>query len=353
MGTRRNKGFTPRHISGRGACRSTARRLRGSRTIGEGHRSSRTKKVEKASRARANVWTFDALAGELAAKKIREGRSERTAKKLRWLFELASPFIVDRPIASITAPQVLAALQSVEFNGRLETATRMRESIGGVFRFAIATGRAVNDPTFALRGALAAPKVTHRAAITNPKAFGALLRTIDGFEGHPSTKTCLELQALLFPCPGELRLAEWREFDFDKAIWNIPAKRAKMRRGHACPLPQAIAVLEALHPITGRSALVFPGLRSASRAISENTMNAALRHMGIRRDEHSAHGFRATASTILNESGRFSADAIERALGHQDADEIRRAYSRGAYWAERVAMAQWWADHLDELRAAK
>lgn len=308
---------------------------------------------EKAGRAHAEVWTFDALAGELVAKKLREGKSERTAKKLRWLFELARPFIGNRPIASITAPQVLTALQKVESNGRLETATRMREAIGAVFRFAIATGRAENDPTFALRGALATPKVRHRSAITNPKAFGALLRVIDGFEGHPSTKACLQLQALLFPRPGELRLAEWREFDFDRTVWNIPAKRTKMRRGHACPLPrQAIAILEGLHPITGRGALVFPGLRSTSRAISENTMNAALRHMGIRPDEHTAHGFRATASTILNESGKFSADAIERALAHQDTDEIRRAYSRGAYWVERVAMAQWWADHLDELRAA-
>jgi integrase len=127
-----------------------------------------------------------------------------------------------------------------------------------------------------------------------------------------------------------------------------------MRRVHACPLSrQAVAILETLRPITGRGMLVFPGLRSADRAISENTMNAALRHMGIRPDEHTAHGFRATASTMLNESGNFSADAIERALAHQDADEIRRAYSRGAYWAERVGMAQWWADYLDELRTSK
>jgi integrase len=308
------------------------------------------KKAERASQARIDVWTFDFVAGELIAKKVREGKSERTIKKFRWLFELARPFIGNRSIASITAPQVLAALQSVESKGRLETATRMREAIGSVFRFAVATGRAENDPTFALRGALTTPKVRHRAAITNPKAFGALLRAVEGFEGQPTTKACLQLQALLFPRPGELRLAEWNDFDFDKGVWNIPAKRTKMRRDHACPLPrQAIAILKALYPLTGRGALVFPGLRSASRAISENTMNAALRHMGISQDEHTAHGFCATASTILNESGRFSADAIERALGHQDRNEIRRAYSRGAYWAERVEMAQWWADHLDEL----
>jgi integrase len=179
----------------------------------------------------------------VVAKKIREGKTERTAKKLRWLFELARPFMGSRPIASITAPEVLAALQSVESKGRLETATRMREAIGAVFRFGVATGRAENDPTFALRGALATPKVKHRAAITNPKVFGALLRLVDGFEGQPTTKACLQLEALLFPRPGELRLAEWNEFDLDKAVWSIPAKRTKMRREHGCPLPrQAIGI---------------------------------------------------------------------------------------------------------------
>jgi integrase len=229
----------------------------------------------------------------------------------------------------------------------------MREAIGSVFRFAVATGRAENDPTFALRGAIATPKATHRAAILDPKAFGALLRAIDGFQGQPTTRACLQLMALLFPRPGELRLAEWGEFDLDKAVWGIPAKRTKMRRDHACPLPrQAIAILEGLRPFTGHSVLVFPGLRTDKRPISENTLNGALRRLGYAKDEVTAHGFRATASTMLNESGLWSHDAIERALAHQDPDAVRRAYARGAYSDERARMAQWWADHLDELRKA-
>jgi integrase len=259
----------------------------------------------------------------------------------------------DRPFASITAPQVLTALQSVEAKGRFESATRMREAIGAIFRFAVATGRAENDPTFALRGALAIPKVAHRAAVLEPKAFGAMLRAIDGFQGQPTTRACLQLMALLFPRPGELRLAEWSEFDIAKAAWNIPAKRTKMRREHACPLPrQAVEILEAPRSITGRGALVFPGLRTDKRPISENTLNGALRRLGYSKDEATAHGFRATASTMLNECGLWSHDAIERALANQDPNAVRRAYARGAYSDERVRMARWWADHLDVLRAS-
>jgi integrase len=247
--------------------------------------------------------------------------------------------------------KAVSVLQSVETRGRLDTASRMREVVGQVFRFAIATARAVNDPTSALRGALTAPTVTHRATITEAKDFGGLLRAIDGFEGQPTTRACLQLMALLFPRPGELRLAEWSEFDFAKRAWIIPAQRTKMRREHTCPLPpQAVAILEALRPITGHGALVFPGPGAGRRPISENTMNAALRRMGYAKDQMSAHGFRASASTLLNESGKFSPDAIEAALAHQDEDSVRRAYARGAYWDERTRMATWWADHLDVLR---
>jgi integrase len=309
------------------------------------------KEADKRENSNRRALTFGLIADDLLAKKKREGKAERTIAKMRWLFDLADPSIGARPIADLTAPDVLAALQEVEAKGRLDTASRMREVIGQVFRYAMATGRATIDPTTALRGALTAPTVTHRAAITNPKDFGALLRAIDGFEGQPTTRACLQLMALLFPRPGELRLAEWSEFDFVKGAWIIPAKRTKMQREHVCPLPpQAVAILDALRPITGHGALVFPGLRTARRPISENTMNAALRRMGFAQDQMSAHGFRASASTLLNESGKFSPDAIEAALAHQDEDAVRRAYARGAYWDERVRMANWWADHLDTLR---
>lgn len=230
-------------------------------------------------------------------------------------------------------------------------ARRMRSSIGEVFRFAIATGRAEQDPTFALRGALAKPQVKHRAAILKSNDLGLLLKAIDEFKGQPTTVAALKLLALLFPRPGELRLAEWVEFDLDRAIWVIPASRMKMRREHRVPLPrQAVQILEALRPITGHQALLFPGIVSSRRPISENTLNLALRRMGFGADEMTVHGFRGTASTLLNQSGLFSADAIERALAHQEADAVRRAYARGDHWDERVRMTQWWADYLDGLR---
>lgn len=232
-------------------------------------------------------------------------------------------------------------------------AVRSRGMYIAVFRYAVATARAESDPTFALKGALARPNVKPRPAITDKKAFGALLRAIDGFRGQPETCAALKLMALLAPRPGELRLAHWREFDLDTAAWTIPAERMKMRREHRAPLPrQAVAILRELHGLTGRGDLVFPSIRTAARPISENTLNAALRRMGYAQDEMTAHGFRATFSTIANESGKWNRDAIERALAHVEGNAVRRAYLRAEYWDERVAMAQWWADTLDTLRSA-
>jgi integrase len=220
-----------------------------------------------------------------------------------------------------------------------------------VFRYAIATARAENDPTFALRGALTTPKVKPRAAVTDPKAVGALLRSIWGYDGQPATNAALQLMAYLFPRPGELRLSEWPEFDLKAGVWSIPAQRMKMRRPHKVPLPpQAIAILKQLREITGHGKLVFPSVRSLQRPISDNTLNAALRRLGYSQDEATAHGFRATASTLLNESGLWHADAIERQLAHEDEDAVRRAYARAEFWDERVRIMRWWADNLDALR---
>jgi len=244
-------------------------------------------------------------------------------------------------------------LQAVERRQKFDTALRLRAIIGEVFRLAIATARAENDPTVALRGALTIPKAKSRAAITDAKQVGGLTRAVEGFDGQATTRAALQLMALLFPRPGELRLAEWKEFDLEAAVWTIPAARTKMRREHRIPLPrQAVEILKALHPITGHGVggLVFPGVRVVTRPISENTMNGALRRLGYDAEQMTAHGFRAMAATLLNESGKWSPDAIERALAHQDENEVRRAYVRGAYWDERVQMAQWWADHLDTLR---
>ncbi len=309
------------------------------------------KRRDEQAGAEARANTFSVLAAELLAKKRREGKANNTIGKREWIYGFAAKELGDRPIREISAADVLAVLRKVEAKGLIDTAHRLRAGIGEVFRYAIATARAENDPTYALRGALQSLKPTHRAAITDAKEFGGLLRAIAAFQGQPTTTAALQLMALLFPRPGELRLAEWKEFDLDAALWTIPAARTKMRREHRVPLPsQAVAILRHLRQITGDFALVFPGLRSPKRAISENTLNAALRRMGYAQDQMTAHGFRAAASTLLNESGKFSADAIERALAHQDADAIRRAYARGEHWQERVAMAQWWADQLDAWR---
>lgn len=310
------------------------------------------KQLDKLTKAATDAVTFKSVSEELLAKVKREGKADITISKKRWLLDMAYPAIGERPISEITAPEILAVLQKVESAGIYETAKRLRATIGQVFRFGVATGRALHDPTFALRGALTAPKVTHRAAITDAKRFGELLRSIDSYETwNPATRTGLFLLAILFPRPGELRMAEWREIDFEKALWTIPAARMKMRREHKAPLPrQAIEHLKALQPLTGGGRYVFPAVGNHHRPMSENTLNAALRRLGYGQNEMTSHGFRATASTLLNESGKFSADAIERALAHQEADAVRRAYARGEHWKERAGMMNWWADHLDMLR---
>jgi integrase len=312
---------------------------------------STERRLERVTKRVSADNTFKAVAEEFIARKIKEGKSEATIAKVGWLIRIASTELGPRPIADISSAEVLSVLRDVEKRGKLESARRMRSVVGQVFRYAISTARAVNDPTFALRGALLPPTVTHRAAILDPDILGGFLRAVDGFTGQPETKAALRLLPIVFTRPGELRRAAWSEFDLGDAIWHVPAKNDKMRRGLDIPLArQAVAVLRDLHAITGRGRLAFPGMRTADRPISENTLNAAMRRLGYGSDEVSSHCFRATASTILNECGLWSKDAIERALGHIEKNEVRRAYNRGAYWDERVRMAQWWADHLEELK---
>lgn len=321
------------------------------RLLDGGHDPCLAKKLAKAAKAPVAANTFDAVADELLDKKRREAKALRTIAKLEWLLSLARPSIGARPIAEITAPEVMAALRLVEARGRLETARRLRATIGAVFRFAVATGRAQGDPTGALKGAIAAPVVNHRAAIIEPNAFGGLLRAIASYEGAPETCVALELLAITFVRPGELRAAEWIEFDLDGAVWSIPAGKMKMKRPHRVPLaPRAVAVLKKLEAITGGGKFLFPSVRSPDRCMSENTINAALRRMGFAKEEMCGHGFRAVASSILNESGKWNADAIEAQLAHVDNDAVRRAYHRADYWNERVAMMAFWADYLAGLR---
>ena len=316
-----------------------------------GQDPSQAKRDAKAAKATAGANTFAAIAAELTEKKRRDGKAATTLRKFEWFMTFASPALGARPISEISARDVLAVLKDVESRGLHETARKLRTAIGDVFRYAIATARADNDPTTALRGALVVPTVRPRAAIVAPKAFGGLLRAIDDYQGAPETRAALELLALTFVRPGELRAAEWAEFDLDAAAWEIPAGRMKMRKPHRVPLaPPAVAILQELRKLTGHGKLLFPSVRSASRCMSENTLNAALRRMGFKNEDMTSHGFRASASSMLNESGLWNADAVERQLAHVDSDSVRRAYARAEFWDERVKMMDWWADRCEEMR---
>lgn len=319
--------------------------------IANGEDPSLVRKDQKARETAEQDAIFSKLAAELLEKKRREGRADATLAKTEWFHRLLCADIGQMPITQITARDILVPLQKIEKKGNHESAIRMRSAAGAVFRYAIALGLADNDPTYGLKDALIRPQVQHRAAITDPAQVGALLRAIDGFTGQRSTRLALQLLSLTALRPGELRMAEWEEIDEAKAIWTVPAHRAKMRRPHAVPLSRlTLGHLQELRELTGWGKLLFPSVRSSKRCMSDNTLNAALRRMGYGKDEMTAHGFRAMFSTLANESGCWHPDAIERALAHVEKNEIRRAYARGVHWDERVELAQWWADQLDMMK---
>lgn len=324
----------------------TARKL-----LARGDDPAERMKLDRIAATVAASNSFEAVADEWLLKVEKEDRSAVTMKKLRWLLAFSNASIGKRPIASISAQELLLMLRKMEGKGRYETAKRLRSTCSQVFRYAIATARAERDVAADLRGALIVPKPVHRAAITTPNAAGELLRAIEAFEGHPNTHAALRLLPHVFVRPGELRFAEWPEFDFEKAIWTIPAHKTKMRRAHAIPLSrQVLKIIASIEHDAEYSRYLFPSLRSVDRPMSENTVNAALRRMGYAQDEMTGHGFRAMAATLLNEMGLWHADAIERQLAHCDNNAVRRAYTRGEYWDERVRMMQHWADNLDFLR---
>lgn len=295
--------------------------------------------------------TFGDVADEYIDKAEREGRSPATIKKLRWARDWLKSAVGPRPIDQIEAHELLAVLKRQEARGNLETARRTRAFASRVFRYAVATARAKADPAALLLGAVAAPQSKNLAAIVDPKRAGQLLRAIGDYSGQPTTRLALQLAPHVFVRPGELRKAEWSEIDFEATVWRIPAGRMKMRREHVVPLSaQAVAILKEAQTLTGGGRFVFPSQWAAAKPMSENTVNGALRRLGYS-GEMTSHGFRAMASTLLNESGKWSPDAIERALAHKDTDNIRAAYHRGTHWNERVQMGQWWSDHLDTLRS--
>lgn len=291
--------------------------------------------------------TFGAVAEEWLEK---QHFADVTRFKALWLLSLVEP-LKRRPIREIKPADLLRELRKIETKGLHETAHRVRQRVSQVFRYAVATGRADYDITGSLRGALAPVPTENRAALTNPAKVGELLRAIDGYQGQPAVMYALRLAPLLFVRPGELRAAEWSEFDLDGAEWRIPAERMKMGERHIVPLAtQALTLLAELKPLTGRGRYLFPSIRTAERCISDGTLNAALRRLGYSTDEQTTHGFRTIASTLLNELG-FHPDVIELQLAHKPRDKVRAAYNKAERLAERRQMMQAWADYLDGLKA--
>lgn len=287
--------------------------------------------------------------------KVSPGHAERTLTRLT---QDIFPWLGSMPIASISAPKLLEALRRVEKRGAIETAHRIRQACGQIFRYGIAIGACERDPAHDLRDALAPVVVQHHAAITDPQKLGGLLRAFHDYTGQPVTCTALKLAPLVFLRPGELRQAEWAEFDLDAGLWTIPASRMKRLKQqkisgapHVVPLAtQAVAILEDLHPLTGRGRYVFPSPRTPERPMSENGVLSAMRRMGFGKDEMTGHGFRATARTLLVERLGEKEAVVEAQLAHSVRDTLGRAYNRTEFLEQRKAMMQKWADYLDHLR---
>jgi len=313
------------------------------------------RKVIKAAWEYSQANSFEVVAREWMDKQSTIWSLANTQKIKRHLESNIFPWLGERPIAEITAPELLASLRRMETRGAVGTAHRVLQTCGQIFRYAIATGRATRDSAADLRGALQPmPKEKHRAAVTDPKAIGPLLRAMHEYHGSVIVRCALRLAPLVFVRPGELRKAEWKEIDLDKAEWNIPAERMKMRELHLVPLSrQALEVLRELQPLTGRGTFLFPSPRGSREPMSDNAILSALRRMGVGKDEMTGHGFRAMARTVLDEVLHVRPDYIEHQLAHAVRDPNGRAYNRTAHLPERRKMMQKWADYLQGLREQK
>ncbi len=320
------------------------------RLLSDGIDPTHERKLEKAMKLEQSENSFEAIALEWLGRQRPTWAKSHTDNVEGRLRNHVFEYIGKRPIAEITAPELLTMLRRIELVGHHETAHRVRSVCGQVFRYAIVTGRAERDPSTDLKGALTAVKATSFAALTDPKEIGGLLRAIDGYSGDFVTKCALRLAPLVFVRPGELRHFEWAEIDFETNEWLIPAEKMKMNADHIVPLSeQAISILLQIKELTGKGKYVFPSVRTRLRPMSENTVNAALRRMGYTREEMTGHGFRAMASTLLNEQG-FKEDWIEMQLAHSERNKVRAAYNRAKYLPQRKKMMQQWSDYLDSLR---
>ena len=323
------------------------------RKLSEGRDPSTERRLQKILSQVAAENSFKAVALEWLDRRAPTLSAKHVDKVRGRLDKNLFPWIGDRPIAEIAAPELLSGLRRVEERGAVHTAKRLLQYAGQIFRYGVATGRCERDIAADLRGSLTQEKETHRAAITDPLKAGGLLRAIDGYQGSLISRCALRLAPLAFVRPGELRHAEWSEIDLDRGEWNIPGEKMKMGLPHLVPLSrQAIEVLREIQPLTGQGRYVFPSQRTSERPISDNTINASLRRMGFdTRQEMTAHGFRAMARTILDEVLGFRPDFIEHQLAHAVRDPNGRAYNRTAHLAERRKMMQEWADYLDKIKA--
>jgi integrase len=307
--------------------------------------------AERQERRAALLETFEGVAEEWLNLQNRSLAPETISILGARLKSALYPYLGSKPVAEVTAQELLAALRRIEARGRYETAHRVRALAGRVLRYAVATGRAQHDVAADLKDALAPVKSKNFASVTEPIRVGELMRAIQGYTGHPVTALALKLAPLVFVRPGELRTAECSEFDLPNAVWRIPAVRMKMKEPHIVPLArQAVAILRELEPFAQGGRYLFPSLRTRDRPMSDNTINAALRRLGYSSEEQTGHGFRTMASTLLNEQG-FPPDVIELQLAHTERNKVRAAYNKAQRLAERRKMMQAWADYLDGLRA--
>ncbi|WBX92809.1 tyrosine-type recombinase/integrase [Pseudoxanthomonas mexicana] len=314
-----------------------------------GTNPAHAQRAARAANVERNANTFGAIGLEYLAKREREGITAHSVERDRRALETYLAPIYDSPISDVTAPMLLAALRKLEQRGVIETTHRARALAGRVFKYAIATGRGERNPAADLTGALERLQVRHFPSVTKPEQIGALLRALHSYQGSVVTQAALKLAPLVFVRPGELRHAKWEDIDLDAAEWRYMVTKTKTQ--HIVPLStQAVAILRELHPYTKRSAYVFPSERTASRPMSENTINAALRGMGYDRDTMTGHGFRAMARTLLDEVLGFRPDYIEHQLAHTVKDPLGRAYNRTTHLPERTKMMQAWSDYLDALR---
>jgi integrase len=326
------------------------RREEARKLLANGIDPSAVKKASKAAGVALAANSFEIVAREWFVGRESNWKKSHASTIIYRLEKDVFPWLGNKPIGDITAPELLTVLRRIESRGVLETAHRIGAICGQIFRYAIATGRAQRDPSADLKGALPSYRGKHLAALTDPVKIGKLMRDIESYRGSFIGRCALRILPLVFVRPIELTGAEWSEIDLDKSEWRIPADKMKMKALHIVPLStQAVAILRELHPLTGAGKYVFPNVRTTTLPMARNTLLAALRVMGYTPDEMTAHGFRHMASTLLNEQG-FHADAIERQLAHKAAG-VRATYNAAQYLPERRRMMQHWADYLDGLKS--